>query len=52
MASAYLARLALRPALLAAAVHMGVRWVRRHRNGAAALIKALASGAHARALLP
>jgi len=44
VASAYLARLALRPALLAGAVHVGVRWVRRHRNGAAALLKMLSSG--------
>ncbi|KAF5835170.1 hypothetical protein DUNSADRAFT_7799 [Dunaliella salina] len=44
VASTYLARLALRPALLAGAVHAGVRWVRRHRNGAAALLKMLSSG--------
>ena len=44
IASASLARLALRPALLAGAVHASVRWVRRHRNGAAALLKMLSSG--------
>ena len=44
MATAFLARMLLRPALLAGGVHFGMRWFRRHRTGVAALLRALASG--------
>jgi len=38
------ARLALRPALLAGSVALGVRWVKRHSIGAAGLLRKLQSG--------